>query len=675
MRHFGGLRAALAAAAFAAPSGLLAAAGGPNLTVSSASVSVAKIRYSDSVRIHYRIENVGTEPAPGSVATIASDGSRVAKKSVAALAAGAGRDYVTTLSGKALGRGTHSIVIKADGTAAVGESDEKDNSLSLKVKVVKDPPPDAASKVDWAFHKRNPSEPSAVYLETSEKSKRSVKTFKAGEKIYVQIGFRNALGGEADGTVSVKAELNNGGSHSWTWKNLKRKATAYIADGLRAPEMLQNLAPGRYTLTVTLDDSDGWREKDEGNNVKTISFTVEGPPEIIAADEYVCALMEPVSWAVSGEGTVTCAGLPEGLVYAGGVIKGRAVKTGAYKVAFVAKNAAGTAKKKVVVRVGDPGFDVDVEAYADGGAAARVASGGTLPLYIGVEQKLTIAARPGKSGVAKAAAAVSVSELPKGLSYANGVISGVPAKAGTSKITVRCKNALGWKKSFSFKLKILELPEFATGVFNGGSEGGDDGGFTTPNQTTFLVSSKGKIAGKIYLPSAVWSVKASNFAKVEEYDDGQKAFVAHLDLTNGRQVTKISLRITNEADGVLARGCAVCDLFEARQNMWTESILWRGWARLLEGRTFRVADGSLTPVSAGMPNSLKIKFEEDGIATAKAKGGDNVFSCSVVLVPTAMSATSLDGLIYCRFAPDDDIDFGGFAGVAALSVSSNISAE
>ncbi len=57
------------------------------------------------------------------------------------------------------------------------------------------------------------------------------------------------------------------------WKDV----VGYVTDEYRKPPMLQNLAPGAYVLTFTLDKAEAYSESDELNNVKTISFSVYDP--------------------------------------------------------------------------------------------------------------------------------------------------------------------------------------------------------------------------------------------------------------------------------------------------------------------------------------------------------------------------------------------------------------
>jgi PKD repeat protein len=201
---------------------------------------------------------------------------------------------------------------------------------------------------------------------------------------------------------------------------------------------------------------------------------------------------------------------------------GKATKTGTYTVKFTAKNAAGTKTKTVKIVVKNPGFAVDVNVRANGATdAISVNSGGTVPMYVGVVQNISVASTPGKSGVAKSAASyVSATGLPPGLKYSAGVISGVPTKTGTYTVKLVFKNALGWSKSFTMKMSVKSLPAFARGTFNGWSHAVDgDTGEPTDivRKATVSVTSAGKISA---------SVGSLKFARTGWTVDGLGNYVA-----------------------------------------------------------------------------------------------------------------------------------------------------
>ena len=107
----------------------------PDLVVSSASVSKTRISRSESVVVSCRVENQGNSSAARST-TIFNCAGKTRSASCLALSPGEGWECSATFSGSALGVGTHTIIITADGASIVGESDDNNNSRSVTVTVV-----------------------------------------------------------------------------------------------------------------------------------------------------------------------------------------------------------------------------------------------------------------------------------------------------------------------------------------------------------------------------------------------------------------------------------------------------------------------------------------------------------------------------------------------------------
>ncbi len=63
--------------------------------------------------------------------------------------------------------------------------------------------------------------------------------------------------------------------------------------------------------------------------------------------------------------------------------------------------------------------------------------------------------------------AVTVRGLPGGLKFSQGIISGIPAKAGAFTITVNASNATQKRATSAFRITVAPLPDFATGTFSG----------------------------------------------------------------------------------------------------------------------------------------------------------------------------------------------------------------
>ena len=355
----------------------------PDLIVSDLKVSRSVVHLSESVRIRCRIVNQG-KGSSEKCNTWISYGSKPVKIYCPPLASGGSHFLSKAIDARNLGVGTHTISVAADGGGVVEESDESNNIEYVSVTVLKDNSP--GGKIDWQFHKLNASEPDTLYLTTSEKSKKKVSTFKQGQKIYVQVNFWNPNRVRTLDPVQVKIELDDGPYQLWQWPALSGRTTCYISNGQRAPSFLQNLPPGKYTLTATLDWNNAWLETNEKNNVKSISFTIAGKPYIYSESAYVGTVGVSVSWPVTTEGSVTMTGLPPGLKYSGGAIAGNPSKAGTYSVKCVSKNKAGTVSKTIKITVNPlPSWAKGSfeggsgESYADGCRAVfTVASTGKL---------------------------------------------------------------------------------------------------------------------------------------------------------------------------------------------------------------------------------------------------------------------------------------------------------
>lgn len=126
----------------------------------------------------------------------------------------------------------------------------------------------------------------------------------------------------------------------------------------------------------------------------------------------------------------------------------------------------------------------------------------------------------------------SVTGLPEGLSYADGVISGTTRMSGSFKVTVSATSAAGQKLSRSFNLSI-GVPECCIGTFNGfvGSEDTnrvDELAFL--NRGTFRLSapSNANLSAKVVTARGTYS-----FTGVGWLDNGDGTYTATLSSTAG----------------------------------------------------------------------------------------------------------------------------------------------
>ncbi len=476
----------------------------PNLELSVASVSRTSFSLSESAVFHWRVENTGRAAAKKTKTSFetwkydSSANKWIRKKTewldCIPLAAGGGREFTRTISGKTFGVGEFAILVSADGNSSLMELDESDNDAIVFYTVVKDNATRSTSGVDWQFRKKASSEPDSFYLSTSANAKKKATTFKVGQTIYLRCCWWNATKKSVSGNMRVRVFLNGGSGIYIDMSNFAKNSWFWNAD--RTPSFLQNLPAGKYTLTAVLDSENNFVEKNEKNNIRRISFTVVGAPAIYGEETFTCALNESVNWPISSEGSMTVKGLPPGMKYSGGAIVGKATKLGTFSAKFTAKNAAGTRTKTVKIVVINPGFDVSVNVRANGATdAVSVVAGETIPMFVGVVQNISVASTPGKAGIAKSgASSVTATGLPPGLKYSKGVISGVPTKTGTYTVKLTFKNALGWSKTFTMKMQVKALPAFARGTFNGWSFDADN---YIERKVTVSVTTAGKITAKV----------------------------------------------------------------------------------------------------------------------------------------------------------------------------------
>jgi hypothetical protein len=556
----------------------------PNLSVSSLSVSRTSIAVSDSVTVHWRVENNDNGAADKSKIAFltykyeASSGEAKLVKTewidCLPLAAGGRQEFTKTINGKSLGEGVFSFAVAVDGDGTIVERSEADNVGFVAVSVSKDAATSSKSSVDWQFYKMK-GEADSFFLSASPDMKKKATIFNVGQPIYMRCCWWNAKKNAVSGDMRVRVILSdpNGGAEVYSDGSYFAQNSWYYLANLM-PNFLQNLSAGNYTLTAVLDSENAWQETDEKNNVRTISFTVVGTPKIFCETSYTCALNEPVSWPVTIDGKATVKGLPSGLKYSGGAIAGKATKVGTYTVNISTKNEAGTATKSITIHVEDPGFTVSCSARPNGSSAdSNVASGGTIEMYAGVNQVITLSSVPGKAGVANSDASVTAKGLPSGLKLSGGTITGAPTKAGTFAVTVAFKNKLSWTASFMLNIVVRPLPEWAQGTFTGVDI---DYAIQEYGSATLSVASAGKVSGKVALCGTNWTFTAASYDSAVLYESGEPAeFRIKADMKAGKAVIPVELAVfainPPETDGTPLQNARVYGkLVEG-----AELILWR----------------------------------------------------------------------------------------------------
>lgn len=138
-----------------------------------------------------------------------------------------------------------------------------------------------------------------------------------------------------------------------------------------------------------------------------------------------------------------------------------------------------------------PSFSLAASSVVNGTVGVRF----ELPLPCDSECKVTLSAKG----------------LPKGLSVSGNVISGVPKKAGTSKVTISAKNAGGTSK-LTVKIVVAAFPKQLVGSYSGYLT---DAAGEIAGSYTATVSSAGKVSAKVITGKTV-SFESSSWATLED---------------------------------------------------------------------------------------------------------------------------------------------------------------
>ena len=119
-------------------------------------------------------------------------------------------------------------------------------------------------------------------------------------------------------------------------------------------------------------------------------------------------------------------------------------------------------------------------------------------------------------------ATVAATKLPGGLTLKNGVISGVPKKAGTTTVTLTASNPAGKSDAVQVVIEILPLPVEARGTFTGVFQEevvtpADEPGVLATNTVvsgtlTMTVSAAGKISAKVTTDKGKVSFSAKSWS-------------------------------------------------------------------------------------------------------------------------------------------------------------------
>ena len=247
---------------------------------------------------------------------------------------------------------------------------------------------------------------------------------------------------------------------------------------------------------------------------------------------------------------------------------------------------------------------------------------------------------------------VSASGLPTGLKLVSTavkdgtktvgytyVVKGVPTKAGEF-YSVFKTTMNGVTTATSAAFTVLDLPAWAQGTFNGGSE---------IAQVSFTVSKAGKVSGK-YLESGIaWTLSAASY---DRYDAELSNYVAVVVGKSGSG--KSAVAFTNELTVTCAAagGWATNEFFVAYQNNWKVEP-WKTIAKAFP----KGGEIVLRPGIVGTNDTVSLKFASSGNVTVKAKIEKSVSASGKVSYYSASGSAALCPLTV------PDVTTGAFEGV------------
>ena len=212
-----------------------------------------------------------------------------------------------------------------------------------------------------------------------------------------------------------------------------------------------------------------------------------------------------------------------------GTWSGKPTKAGVFTIKFTKGSSSST--RKVVV-------EKDAVTFADETFLNRIYAGG---------EEISLAIYPSsKAGTAKS---VTVTGLPSGLGYADGVITGVVERVGTFNVKVTVVSAKGQSLSRTFAIQA-GVPDFCIGTFNGfigfvDTDRLDE--LALSNRGTFRLAapSNANLSAKVVTAKGTYAFTGQGWLKA-----GNGVYVADLATTDGKNALQI--RASDEATGLKA---------------------------------------------------------------------------------------------------------------------------
>jgi hypothetical protein len=190
-------------------------------------------------------------------------------------------------------------------------------------------------------------------------------------------------------------------------------------------------------------------DADYAGSSGAISETVNEAPAITSGESTTFMEGTEGSFAVSATGTPTptieeLGTLPDGVHFSDGVLSGTPTQEGVYQIAFTATNSVGFTVQYFTLTVDAP---------------PKITSAAGTSFTYGVHGSFTVNASGTPSPFIE-----EWGNLPEGVGYSGGVLSGTPTQIGTFNVTFTAENGIGLASVQRFTLTVLGLQVATTSL-------------------------------------------------------------------------------------------------------------------------------------------------------------------------------------------------------------------
>lgn len=269
---------------------------------------------------------------------------------------------------------------------------------------------------------------------------------------------------------------------------------------------------------------------------------------------------------------------------------------------------------------------------------------------------------------------IKASGLPPGLKFKDGVISGVPTKAGSYTVTFTATKKGETTQIATITLNVTALDEWAVGTFIGGNS---ESGVQMPGQWTITVTAKGKVSGRYYGEykgkETVWTFSAPSL-----WSYAGKRYNVSLEAKRGGKIDDGKIQVTISAgndveggDGYVIDGKPYGVIktepnWRAYQQVDWKSAPWKSAiSRISKAKpTLQCERKAYEDGLLKYRIDAVLKFAASGAVTTKYQVESGGFTTSVISVGATLIPVS---------APDATT--GAFSGIVNLYIPANTAVD